>query len=185
MAYNPAICDLIQDAAETGKLGCCTVRDLTTLLGVHYRQLYTWMSDHAEFHQTIIHARHHADAVVESALYKRAKGLTISEDKPFLDRKTGAIITAKARKELPPDTDAALAWLYNRQPDRWRNKIETSSETTITVRRDPAELAMLRQIAIDYQRHVLDAAPRDASAKSIEDEAIDMAGQVVDITKDR
>jgi hypothetical protein len=34
----------------------------------------------------------------------------------------GEIITTKLTKHYPPDTTAAIFWLKNRQPGKWRDK---------------------------------------------------------------
>ena len=52
---------------------------------------------------------------------------------------TGQIIySKKTKKTVPPDTGAAMAWLKNRRPDKWRDKqdVEISSPNLIVEVRD-------------------------------------------------
>ena len=58
---------------------------------------------------------------VEQALYRRALGYQFKE----VLKKEGRPVEIRI-KELPPDVAACIFWLKNRDPDRWRDKIDVS-----------------------------------------------------------
>ena len=73
------------------------------------------------------------DELVEQALLRRAVGFRIREElsEEITDRDGNVLETLKHRvmyKEVPPDLRAIQFWLKNRQPERWREKIENLPE---------------------------------------------------------
>jgi transposase-like protein len=84
--------------------------------------LYLWKKEHPEFSEALKKGKMQADAVIAQKLYHRAKGYEHPEDKIFFDK--GEPIVVPTIKHYPPDTRAAIFWLKNRQPDKWRDKQE-------------------------------------------------------------
>lgn len=70
----------------------------------------------------------HLSAMVESALYNMAVGYTEQEKKEIIknDKLTETIIITK---EVAPDLNAIKLWLYNRQPEKWKEKIINNEDT--------------------------------------------------------
>ena len=73
------------------------------------------------------------DELVEQALLRRAVGFQVREElsEEITDRDGNVLETLKHRvvfKEVPPDLRAIQFWLKNRQPERWREKIENLPE---------------------------------------------------------
>lgn len=63
-----------------------------------------------------------ADDLVEASLFSRAVGYSHPDEKLYLiDNK---IERAKTTKHYAPDTTAAIFWLKNRQPDKWRENYQ-------------------------------------------------------------
>lgn len=91
-----------------------------------------WKLNHPEFSESIKKGKSQADAVVASKLFHRATGY----EHPDIDIKMheGKIITTNLTKHYPPDTTAAIFWLKNRQPAKWRDKqdIEHSGDITLS-----------------------------------------------------
>lgn len=102
--------------------------ELAEAFGVSETTLNNWKEKHPSFLESIKRGREIADHRVTKALYRRALGyshpavkiLTVSggsgegssvEQVPYVER-------------YPPDTTAAIFWLKNRQPKRWRDKHE-------------------------------------------------------------
>jgi hypothetical protein len=54
------------------------------------------------------------------SFHKRACGYDIKTEKIFCFQ--GEVIRAETTTHIPPDPGAALNWLKNRQPDKWRDK---------------------------------------------------------------
>lgn len=98
--------DLVADWARRG----VTNADIAKNLGIGQAVLYQYMIDHPEFKEAL-KTREEADAIVESALFKRAVGYNYTET-----TKDGSVV----EKHLPADVTAALAWLNNRRPQDWR-----------------------------------------------------------------
>jgi hypothetical protein len=86
-----------------------------------------------------------ADANVAERLYKRALGYEHEAVKIFMPQGADSPVYAPYTEHYPPDTQAASLWLRNRQPAKWRDKIETENKNTINVS-DPV-IALLGEIA--------------------------------------
>ena len=67
------------------------------------------------------------NAMVESAIYQKAIGFMTTEEK-IIENKDGVKEKITITKEEPPDLKSALAWLYNRCPEKW-NENQDNSET--------------------------------------------------------
>lgn len=87
--------------------------------GVGLRTLMTWKGRHPDFQHALKDAKDVADALVEASLYRRATGYEHPAVKFFCHE--GRVVSEKYTERYPPDTTAAIFWLKNRQPDRWRD----------------------------------------------------------------
>lgn len=85
-----------------------------------------WLRDHADFRCAIKEGRDVADAEVAVSLYKRACGY--SHPDVHVSNYQGEITVTPLVKHYPPDTAAAIIWLKNRQPEKWRDRPEPSGE---------------------------------------------------------
>ena len=112
--YRPKMCDLIDNYQFNRG---ATITEICELLGLPYRVVYDWMDRYPEFSQAIARARARCDDHVVKGLYNRCVGLDIREQRVTKD---GDVVDIS--RELPPDPDAAIAWLANRQPEEWRRK---------------------------------------------------------------
>ena len=70
----------------------------------------------------------HLNSMVESALYNMAVGYTEQEKKEIIkgDKTVETIIITK---EVAPDLNAIKLWLYNRKPEKWKEKIINNEDT--------------------------------------------------------
>lgn len=84
-----------------------TTAQLADFFEVCNKTIENWGKVHPKFLRTIKGAKNEADTRVERALFERAIG--------YKHRIVPKI------KQYPPETAAAMSWLQNRQPDRWRN----------------------------------------------------------------
>jgi hypothetical protein len=62
-----------------------------------------------------------ADKCVERSLYERANGYSYDAVKIFMPAGAKKPVYAPYREHVPPDTTAAIFWLKNRDPARWRD----------------------------------------------------------------
>ena len=101
-----------------------------------------WKTTHAEFSEALRGGKVIADAHVANALYQRALGYEHEEE--WIGQYKGEPVIVKTVKHYPPDVGAASLWLRNRQPERWRDKVELASQhDLVTTRRDSARVTAL------------------------------------------
>lgn len=96
--------------------------EIADIIGVTTRTLQLWKGKNADLLRAVKEAKHAADQLVEASLFSRATGYSHPETKVFCSE--GSIVTHEMEKHYPPDTQAAMFWLRNRQPERWREKTE-------------------------------------------------------------
>lgn len=107
--------------------------DLQRLFDVSPQTLYNWRSLHPDFLEGCKKGKEEADAKVARALFLRATGYEHPEDD--IRVVAGQIEITPTIKRYPPDTGAAMAWLKNRQPHLWREKVEVEHSGNLTVKR--------------------------------------------------
>lgn len=108
-----------------------TEAQIAAIVGVCEKTLSNWKGKHAELLHAVRESKLAADELVEASLYHRALGYSHAEEKIFCDK--GDIFTHETIKHYPPDTTAAMFWLRNRQPDRWKEKTEGDVNVNMTV----------------------------------------------------
>lgn len=111
--------EILAQAEKLAKLGLTDV-EMADVFGVTERTFNTWKSAHPEFLQSLKNGKALADANVAESLYHRALGYS----HPAVKIMTlgGAIEQVPYTEHYPPDTAAAIFWLKNRQPKKWRDK---------------------------------------------------------------
>jgi hypothetical protein len=115
-SYKPEMCEQVFEMALLG----LTDVQMARVLGISEVTFNEYKAI-PEFLKSLTQGKEDADAKVAKAMYKRALGLTITEDALTRD---GDVVQLK--KELPPDTAAAKHWLANRQRALWANNGETT-----------------------------------------------------------
>ncbi len=110
--FNPDV--HISKARELMAQGA-TRAALAEAFGIGERTLYEWIERYPQLAQAVKEGSDVADGVVVSALYKSACGFTGPDGKYY-----------------PPSQTAQIYWLKNRQPDKWRDKREHSTEIKLT-----------------------------------------------------
>jgi hypothetical protein len=96
--------------------------EIADILGVSEQTLNAWKTAHPKFLESMRDGKEVADATIANSLYQRAKGY--SHPDVHISNFQGAITETPLTKHYPPDTAAASLWLRNRQPQRWRDKID-------------------------------------------------------------
>lgn len=114
---------MIEQVFEMALLGLTDVQ-MAKVLGIAESTFYDYKANKEGFSEALTRGKEEADGKVAKAMYKRALGLTITEDALTRD---GEVV--KLQKELPPDTAAAKHWLSNRQRALWANNGETTIKT--------------------------------------------------------
>ena len=122
--FDPSFC---KKATKLCLLGA-TDKDLADFFEVAESTIHKWKIDHPEFSESIKKGKTEADANVANRLYKRALGFTHkSEEIKVVSIGQGEgsqVERVPVTKIYPPDPTAAIFWLKNRQPEKWRDKQE-------------------------------------------------------------
>ena len=115
------------------------------MLGVNPSTLYRWRVQYPPFARAFVLGKELADARVERALYSRAIGYDYEAQKQVMTRHGPQML--HWREHVPPDVGAAMAYLKNRRPDRWRDthRIEHTSSPYDHIE-SAAELRALLQV---------------------------------------
>jgi hypothetical protein len=100
-----------------------TDKEMADFFGICEATLNNWKENHPEFLESLKKGKIQADSIVSQKLYHRAIGyehpeiITAAYQGQITDIKT-------VTKHYAPDPTAAIFWLKNRQPDKWRDKQE-------------------------------------------------------------
>jgi len=127
-------------ASQAGKLCLLGATDaqLADFFGVSEQTITSWKKRHPEFLASLKEAKPSADEQVVQSLFKRARGCSVPDsDVRVID---GAIVITPLEKHFPPETAACMAWLHNRQPEKWRPRKSADI--------DPSDTSKAPQITI-------------------------------------
>ena len=107
-----------------------TDKELAEFFSVSEQTLNKWKKDYPEFLESLKKGKNIADANVASRLYNRAIGYSCKATK--FATSEGRITDSKEKTDhYPPDTTAAIIWLKNRQPEKWRDKKEVDANVNL------------------------------------------------------
>jgi transposase-like protein len=102
--------------------------ELAAFFGVSEVTINSWKREHREFFLALKEGKELADGHVARKLYHRATGYSHEAVKIFMPRGADEPVYAPYTEHYPPDTQAAIRWLMNRQPKRWREKAEDGDD---------------------------------------------------------
>ena len=109
-----------------------TDKELGDFFNVTEQTINNWKKDFPSFFESIKRGKIDADARVAQSLFKRALGYTANETQ--LAQFGGSFTDEKViPKEVAPDTTAAIFWLKNRQPQKWRDKQEVGLSGNVEI----------------------------------------------------
>ena len=104
-------------------------KDLADFFDVNIDTIHEWKKVYEGFSESLKRAKDESDAKVVKSLYQRAIGYSHPEDK--IMQYEGTPLIVPTTKHYAPDTTAAIFWLKNRQPDKWREKQEIVTESIV------------------------------------------------------
>lgn len=117
--FNEKVGETILRLIKEGK----TEAEIAEVIGVCTRTLSNWKGKNPELLHAVRESKLVADELVEASLFRRAVGYSHPEEKLFAHE--GKVLSKETvTKHYPPDTQAAMFWLRNRQPERWKEKTE-------------------------------------------------------------
>lgn len=110
-------------------------------IGISRSTLSAWKKSYPDISDALKKGKDVVDIEVENALLQRARGTIITEV-VITDSEKDGRKTVTRQTEIPPDVTAAIFWLKNRRPDRWRDKPATASSTLPDIEQDPLSAAL-------------------------------------------
>jgi hypothetical protein len=126
------------DVAKVEKMAASgfTNDQLAVALDVNVRTVYDWCDEHSEyfwpeFSQAIKRGKPIVDDKVERSLFERACGYEHPD--VHISNFQGDITVTPTVKKYPPETLAAIFWLKNRRPKKWRDKHEVEHSGSISI----------------------------------------------------
>jgi hypothetical protein len=132
--YRP---EYAEQAAKLRRKGA-TIAEVSDFFEVSRDTIHKWRLIYDDFSDALKTPSLELDENVERSLYERAVGYTVQREKLF--NHYGKIIRGTYREHIPADINAALRWLSNRQPEKWRDKPQDQGGADSIV-------AMLQEIA--------------------------------------
>jgi transposase len=136
--------DSYPDQAEKlARLGL-TDAEMADYFEVSEQTINNWKARYPGFFESIKRGKVFSDADVADKLYHRAIGAEWEEEqaikiktveydtKTKVRTETERIEVISLKKAAPADTTAAIFWLKNRQPDKWRDKQQVEQATSVT-----------------------------------------------------
>lgn len=115
----------LKQVYELALLGL-TDDEMAAVLLVTQKTFNNWKKSQPGFFQSITRGKTLADARVAAKLYERACGYTHAET--HVSQYEGQITKTQLVRHYPPDTKAAEAWLFNRQPKKWRRQVDDTQQ---------------------------------------------------------
>ena len=136
--YSPKMAAVARKCCERGM----TDIEVADMLGIGLATLYRWKLENPAFSRVFKLGKAEADNRVERSLYSRAVGYDYLAEKAVMTRHGQK--TMRYRAHIPSDTAAALWYLKNRRPDRWRDSFRHEHVASPYDHiEDPAELRAL------------------------------------------
>ena len=147
--YKTEFCDRAFDFALVGM----TDDEIAGALKIDRATLYRWKNAQPELCDAIKRGRDRYDnEVVETALRQRAAGYDYQEE--VMTREGPSVIT----KRFHGSDTAAIFWLKNRQPERWRDRVETDIRAAVVnIEATPEEKARIIAAALSRGANASDS----------------------------
>jgi len=107
-----------------------TDKEIAEFFSVSEQTLNSWKKKFPQFLESLKKGKAVADANVASRLYSRAIGYDARATK-FATNEGKITDKVEYIEHSPPDTTAAIFWLKNRQPGKWRDKKEVENQVKL------------------------------------------------------
>lgn len=108
-----------------------TDKELADFFDTTEQTINAWKNEYPQFLESLKEGKVGADEKVAHSLYHRALGYEHKED--YITQYQGEPVVVPTVKHYPPDTTAAIFWLKNRQPAKWRDKQDVALEGNLVV----------------------------------------------------
>jgi hypothetical protein len=114
--FRPEVILIAKAMARVGAID----EEIADELGINRETFHNWNKNFPELANAVRAAKEVSDDRVEKSLYQRANGYSHPAVKVFMTRE-GKTIEHQYIEHYPPDVTAAVFWLRNRRPDKWRD----------------------------------------------------------------
>ncbi len=101
-----------------------TNTEIAECLGVHRDTLQTWLAEKTDFSDAMAYARAPTDVTVTQGLLTSAVGGLVEEEQAIKIKLANGgedVKVVKVKRYIPPNPQAGMYWLNNRQRDHWKN----------------------------------------------------------------
>jgi len=113
--YHPT---MIRLAAQTGKIN----EEIAKEIGICKKTLHLWKNKYPEVDEALARGKEEPNKTVEQDAYDCAHGYYYTEELAHFHK--GKWRKTIIRKYVPKNSVAAMFWLKNRMPDKWKDKHE-------------------------------------------------------------
>ncbi|MEK3995935.1 helix-turn-helix domain-containing protein [Psychrobacillus sp. FSL K6-2365] len=103
-------------------------KQLASKIGINVATLYEWQDRFPDFADAIKKGKKVIDDQVENSLLKRALGYRYEEETWGKNHLGEMVLIKRVVKLQAPDVTSQIFWLKNRQPERWRERVEIKNE---------------------------------------------------------
>ena len=117
--FDDSLVPVIKKLFLVGK----TNLEVAWMLDICEKTLYNWCQKNTELLLAIKESKKSATDQVENAVFQSALGYVGKETKVFIT-KDGKIKTKTILKEYAPNVPAGQYFLNNRDPEKWKTKVE-------------------------------------------------------------
>lgn len=134
--YHEYVEPYLQRIEHLCRMGA-TEEEICQKLGVSVPSFTSYKHEFPALLKSLKRGKSDADDAVEAALFKRATGYTTEEVKTntYVDNNNNQKqFRTSITREIPPDTTAAIFWLKNRRPEKWRDRHELGIDGNIPVK---------------------------------------------------
>ena len=114
--------EFVAQARKLAELGLSDA-EIASFFEVHVRNFHRWKISHPEFAAALEPGKAVANQNVEKSLYRQAMGYSHDAVKIMLNR-DGKPVVVNYVEQVAPNVAAAIFWLKNREPEKWRDRRE-------------------------------------------------------------
>ena len=170
--YTPRLAAVARKCCERG----LTDFEIADVLDVSPATLHRWKMQYPNFARVFKLGKAAADDRVERSLYSRAIGYDYIAEKAAMTRHGQK--TMRYRQHIPPDIAAAVWYLKNRRPDRWRDSfrhehtaspydaIEDTAELRALLIKQAQQLGLIAPPIIDITPNAPNSAEAESSSEA-------------------
>ena len=109
-------------------------------MGINVATLYEWQERFPEFADAIKKGKRVIDEQVANSLLKRAMGYQYEEETWGKNQEGQMVLIKRIVKLQARDVTAQIFWLKNREPKRWRERVEIKNEHEGTIKVEMGDL---------------------------------------------